>query len=141
VRGVGWVILFQDPATHWLTNHWVTLHHEGVPVGFRPLLVMDVWDHAFMRDYKATERGKYIEAFFRNIDWRMIERRLQEPSARRLRPEANVGDVTGVAVERGPRVISARTRPPMRIACVRRPAPLRGQALDQGLIDGRVRVG
>jgi superoxide dismutase, Fe-Mn family len=84
MRGVGWVILFEDPATHWLTNHWVTLHHEGVPAGFRPLLVMDVWEHAFMRDYKATERGKYIEAFFRNIDWRMVERRLQEPSAPRV---------------------------------------------------------
>ena len=84
MRGVGWVILFQDPATHWLTNHWITLHQEGVPAGFKPLLVMDVWEHAFMRDYKATERGKYIAAFFRNIDWRMIEQRLQETSALRL---------------------------------------------------------
>jgi Fe-Mn family superoxide dismutase len=63
---------------------WVTVHHEGVPAGFRPLLVMDVWEHAFMRDYKATERGQYIEAFFRNINWRTIERRLQEPRALRL---------------------------------------------------------
>ncbi len=55
-----------------------------MPAGFTPLLVMDVWEHAFMRDDKATERGEYIEAFFRNIDWRMIGRRLQEPSA--LRP-------------------------------------------------------
>jgi Fe-Mn family superoxide dismutase len=84
MRGVGWVILFQDPATHWLTNHWITLHEEGVPAGFKPLLVMDVWEHAFMRDYKATERGVYIEAFFRNIDWRMIERRLPERGALRL---------------------------------------------------------
>jgi Fe-Mn family superoxide dismutase len=84
MRGVGWVILFQDPATHWLTNHWITLHQEGAPAGFKPLLVMDVWEHAFMRDYKATERGMYIEAFFRNIDWRMIERRLPETSALRL---------------------------------------------------------
>jgi Fe-Mn family superoxide dismutase len=83
MRGVGWVILFRDPATHWLTNHWITLHQEGVPAGFTPLLVMDVWEHAFMRDYQASERGKYIEAFFRNIDWRVIERRLQEPSALR----------------------------------------------------------
>lgn len=60
--------------------------------------------------------------------------------ARQLRPKANVGDVTGVAGERGPSAISISTRPPMRFACVRRPAPLRGQALDQGLIDGRVRV-
>jgi Fe-Mn family superoxide dismutase len=84
MRGVGWVILFEDPATHWLTNHWITLHQEGVPAGFIPLLVLDVWEHAFMRDYQASERGKYIEAFFRNIDWRMIEGRLQETSALRL---------------------------------------------------------
>ena len=80
-RGVGCVILFQDPTTHCRTNHWITLHQEGVPAGSTPLLVMDVWEHAFMRNYKATERGTYIEAFFRNIDWRMIERR---PSALRL---------------------------------------------------------
>jgi superoxide dismutase, Fe-Mn family len=84
MRGVGWVILFQDPATEWLTNHWITLHHDGVPAGFKPLLVMDVWEHAFMRDYQATERGKYIEAFFRNIDWRTVESRLVEASTVRL---------------------------------------------------------
>src|SRR5919108_3200806 len=53
MRGIGWVILFQDPATDRLTNHWVSLHQDGVPAGFKPLLVMDVWEHAFMRDYKA----------------------------------------------------------------------------------------
>ncbi len=51
-----------------------------MPVGFKPLLVMDVWEHAFARDYKTTERGKYIEAFFRNVDWQVIERRLAETS-------------------------------------------------------------
>jgi Fe-Mn family superoxide dismutase len=50
MRGVGWVILCQDPATKRLTNHWVTLHQVGVPAGFKPLLVMDVWEHAYMRD-------------------------------------------------------------------------------------------
>jgi superoxide dismutase, Fe-Mn family len=86
MRGVGWVILFEDPATDRLSNHWITLHQDGVPAGFKPLLVMDVWEHAFMRDYKATERAKYIEAFFSNIDWKMVERRLQETAA--LRPAA-----------------------------------------------------
>jgi len=81
MRGIGWVILFQDPATDRLTNHWVTLHQDGVPAGFKPLLVMDVWEHAFMRDYKANEKGKYVEAFFRNIDWQVVERRLREESA------------------------------------------------------------
>ena len=86
MRGIGWVLLCEDPATHQLTNHWVTLHQDGVPAGFKPLLVMDVWEHAFMRDYKAGEKGRYIDAFFRNIDWRTVERRLIEPMA--LRPAA-----------------------------------------------------
>jgi Fe-Mn family superoxide dismutase len=86
MRGIGWVILFQDPATDRLTNHWVTLHQDGVPAGFKPLLVMDVWEHAFMRDYKATEKAKYVEAFFRNIDWQAVEHRLREEAA--VRPAA-----------------------------------------------------
>jgi Fe-Mn family superoxide dismutase len=81
MRGIGWAILFQDPATDRLTNHWVTLHQAGVPAGFKPLLVMDVWEHAFMRDYKASEKKKYIEAFFRNIDWSIVETRLREEAA------------------------------------------------------------
>jgi Fe-Mn family superoxide dismutase len=86
MRGVGWVILFQDPVTDRLTNHWITLHQDGVPAGFKPLLVMDVWEHAFMRDYKATERDQYIQAFFRNIDWAVVEARLREERA--VRPAA-----------------------------------------------------
>jgi Fe-Mn family superoxide dismutase len=86
MRGVGWVILFEDPSTERLTNHWITLHQDGVPAGFKPLLVMDVWEHAFMRDYKVTERAKYVAAFFRNIDWPVVERRLNESLA--LRPSA-----------------------------------------------------
>jgi superoxide dismutase, Fe-Mn family len=86
MRGIGWVILFEDPATDRLTNHWVSLHQDGVPAGFKPILVMDVWEHAFMRDYKATEKAKYVEAFFRNIDWDALERRLTESAA--IRPAA-----------------------------------------------------
>jgi Fe-Mn family superoxide dismutase len=84
MRGVGWVILFHDAVTGRLSNHWISLHQTGVPAGFKPLLVMDVWEHAFMRDYRATERGRYIEAFFRNIDWQMVERRFEENIA--IRP-------------------------------------------------------
>jgi Fe-Mn family superoxide dismutase len=86
MRGVGWAILFEDPMMDRLSNHWITLHQEGIPAGFKPLLVMDVWEHAFMRDYKATERKKYVEAFFRNIDWAVVERRLREEAS--VRPAA-----------------------------------------------------
>jgi len=78
MRGVGWVTLFQDPITDRLTNHWVSLHQDGIPARCKPLLVMDVWEHAFMRDYKATERPKYVEAFFRNIDWLVVDQRFNE---------------------------------------------------------------
>lgn len=86
MRGVGWAILFEDPVTDRLSNHWVTLHQEGIPAGFKPLLVMDVWEHAYMRDYKATGRKQYVEAFFRNIDWALVERRQREEAA--IRPAA-----------------------------------------------------
>ena len=77
MRGVGWVILFQDAVTKRLSDHWISLHQDGVPAGFKPLLVMDVWEHAFMPDYRASERVLYIDAFFRNVDWEMVERRLE----------------------------------------------------------------
>src|SRR3984957_16746106 len=76
MRGVGWAILFQDPITKVLSNHWITLHEEGNVAGFVPLLVMDVWEHAFLLDYKPAERAKYIEAFFSNIDWTAVESRM-----------------------------------------------------------------
>ena len=78
LRGVGWVLLCEDPMTRRFTNHWVSLHQNGVPAGFKPLLVMDVWEHAFMRDYKASERAKYMEAFFKNVDWSVVDQRLRE---------------------------------------------------------------
>ncbi len=70
-------ILFQDPGTGWLSNQWVTLHENGIPAGFAPIVVMDGWEHAFMRDYKAFERAKYVDAFFKNIDWEASEKRLK----------------------------------------------------------------
>jgi len=76
MRGVGWAILYQDPVAGRLSNHWITLHEDGHPAGFAPILVMDVWEHAYMVDYKASERAEYIEAFFSNIDWGAVESRL-----------------------------------------------------------------
>lgn len=76
MRGVGWAICSQNPANGRLSNHWVTLHEVGNVAGFTPVLVMDVWEHAFLFDYKPAERPKYIEAFFSNIDWAATEERL-----------------------------------------------------------------
>lgn len=74
MRGVGWAILYHDPRTGALSNNWVTLHETGHPAGYAPLLVMDVWEHAYMVDWGAANRGDYIEAFFANVDWTSVER-------------------------------------------------------------------
>ena len=83
MRGVGWAICYQNPANGRLSNHWITLHEVGNVSGFAPVLVMDVWEHAFLLDYKPAERGKYIEAFFSNIDWDAINQRLDTAKAER----------------------------------------------------------
>jgi Fe-Mn family superoxide dismutase len=81
MRGVGWSIAYLDPATGLVSNHWIELHQTGNVAGFVPLLVMDVWEHAFLLDYKPAERPKYIEAFLSNVDWDAVERRASAVNA------------------------------------------------------------
>ena len=78
MRGVGWAICYQNPANGRISNHWISLHETGNVAGFHPILVMDVWEHAYLLDYKPAERPKYIEAFFANIDWTATEKRLRK---------------------------------------------------------------
>ena len=76
MRGIGWVVLYQDPADGRLINFWVNEHDVGHPAGCLPILIMDVFEHAFMIDY-GLKRADYIEAFFKNIDWKAAEARLK----------------------------------------------------------------
>jgi Fe-Mn family superoxide dismutase len=76
MRGVGWAILYFDPLAQVLTNHWISLHESGHPAGYMPILVMDVWEHAFMVDAGVEGRAAYVEAFLRNVDWPKVERNL-----------------------------------------------------------------
>jgi Fe-Mn family superoxide dismutase len=83
MRGVGWAICYENPANGRISNHWITLHETGNVSGFNPVLVMDVWEHAYLLDYKPADRPKYIEAFFSNIDWNAAEGRLKAGAASR----------------------------------------------------------
>ena len=82
MRGVGWAICYENPANGRLSNHWITLHETGNVAGFNPILVMDVWEHAFLLDYKPAERPKYIEAFFSNINWTTVDSRVSSATRR-----------------------------------------------------------
>ena len=76
MRGIGWTVLYQDQSDGRLINFWINEHDAGHPTGCMPLLVMDVFEHAFMLDY-GLKRADYIEAFFKNIDWKVVEARLK----------------------------------------------------------------
>lgn len=75
MRGIGWTVLYQDNVTRQLFNLWINEHDVGHPAGCTPILVMDVFEHAFMLDY-GLKRADYIEAFFKNIDWDEAAKRL-----------------------------------------------------------------
>lgn len=77
MRGVGWAMCYEQPNGR-LSNHWISLHQVGEVAGYNPVLVMDVWEHAFLLDYKPADRPKYIEAFFSNIGWSAVEGRLKQ---------------------------------------------------------------
>jgi superoxide dismutase, Fe-Mn family len=76
MRGIGWAVLYQDSASGRLINFWVNEHDAGHPAGCMPILIMDVFEHAFMLDY-GLKRADYIEAFLKNVDWKAAESRLK----------------------------------------------------------------
>jgi Fe-Mn family superoxide dismutase len=75
MRGIGWAVLYQDVLSGKFINFWINEHDGGHPSGGMPILIMDVFEHAFMIDY-GLKRADYIEAFFKNINWAETEKRL-----------------------------------------------------------------
>jgi superoxide dismutase, Fe-Mn family len=76
MRGIGWVILYQDSNNGRLFNQWINEHDTGHFAGCNPVLVMDVFEHAYMIDY-LTKKADYIDSFFKNIRWDIVEKRLK----------------------------------------------------------------
>ncbi len=76
MRGIGWAILYQDDLSGKLFNCWINEHDVGHLAGCTPILILDVFEHAFMIDY-GLKRADYIGAFFKNINWKAAEGRLK----------------------------------------------------------------
>jgi Fe-Mn family superoxide dismutase len=76
MRGIGWAVLYQDLTNGKLINFWINEHDVSHPAGCSPLLIMDIFEHAFMLDY-GLKRADYIGAFFKNINWAAVEARLK----------------------------------------------------------------
>lgn len=77
MRGIGWAVLTLDEQTGRLTNIWVNEHDLGHLVGNQPILIMDVFEHAYLPKF-GLDRAAYIDAFFQNIDWNVVSKRLPQ---------------------------------------------------------------
>lgn len=75
LRGAGWTLLVQDELNGNLYNIWVNDHELGHLGSQKIVLAMDVWEHAFLVDYLPSQRGEYIDIFFKNLNWDVLEKR------------------------------------------------------------------
>jgi len=72
-RGIGWAVLYYDKQTEQFINTWVDEQHLGQLNGLKWILGIDMWEHAYIYDYPTSEKKKYIDAFFENLNWEVIE--------------------------------------------------------------------
>jgi len=77
-RGVGWVVTFQSPGDNRLINAWVDDHTRGILAGMRPIAIFDLWEHAYLPDFKPTQRREYMNTLFDNMNWPVLEARCQQ---------------------------------------------------------------
>jgi superoxide dismutase, Fe-Mn family len=76
-RGIGWAVLVHDPKADRLLHLWINEHDAGPLAGTNTILIMDMFEHAFIRDF-GTDRGKYMDAYFDAVDWKVAEGRYQK---------------------------------------------------------------
>ncbi len=77
-RGIGWVVVYTDPRANTLHTVFVGDHELGQLSGLPILLVLDLWEHAYMVDYVPAEKKNYIDAFFANLNWSVVEKRFDD---------------------------------------------------------------
>lgn len=75
MRGIGWALLSYDRVGKKFFNHFVADHELGQLNNTDTILALDMWEHAFMVDYVPAEKAKYVEAFFKNLNGAVVEKR------------------------------------------------------------------
>lgn len=72
-RGIGWAMLSYDSDSGRLVNSWVDEQHLGHLTGLSPILALDMWEHSFVGDYWPSGKAQYIDDFFENLNWEVVE--------------------------------------------------------------------
>lgn len=80
-RGIGWTIVYYDPAGKTLHTAWIDDHQLGQLAGLPIILALDMWEHAYMVDYAPADKKNYVEAFLDNVNWSFIEKRFEQAAA------------------------------------------------------------
>jgi Fe-Mn family superoxide dismutase len=76
-RGVGWAALWYNSERDILMSSWIDEQHLGQLNNTTMILGIDMWEHAYVYDYSTSEKKKYVEAFFANLNWEKIETNLK----------------------------------------------------------------
>lgn len=87
IRGIGWVVSYIDPKNGRLLNEWINEHDLGHLAGGTPILIMDVFEHAYITQF-GLDRNKYIEIFFTNINWPKVSERYDNISKTKINQKA-----------------------------------------------------
>lgn len=77
-RGVGWAMLCFDKKNNILLNAWVDEQHIGQLSDLQIILALDMWEHSYVFDYKPSGKKQYIEDFFENLNWGVIEKNFED---------------------------------------------------------------
>ena len=77
-RGIGWVVVYADPIAKTVHTVFVNDHEAGQLAGLPIILALDLWEHAFMVDYVPADKKNYIDAFFENLNWSIVEKRFEQ---------------------------------------------------------------
>jgi superoxide dismutase, Fe-Mn family len=85
----GWVIIGWNTRDGSLQDYGLDMHNMWVPANIVPIVVLDVYEHAYMIDY-GIDRGKYLEAFMKNVDWDVCGRRFAAARKHPAGPDSTV---------------------------------------------------
>ena len=73
----GWVVTAYNPLNGDIANYIFESHDQNIPISLKPIVVIDMWEHAYAIDY-GTDKKKYIEAVVADIDWNVASQRLKD---------------------------------------------------------------
>ena len=80
MRGPGWAMLYFDTEAKQFLVGFSEQQHQGHFVSLPVILALDVWEHAYLLDHGVSGKAKYVDAFFKNINWSVIEKRFADIS-------------------------------------------------------------